>query len=205
MKLKNSLLIKLCLALIFVMAFQPATQGWNTLQNTDPKKNEKINASRDAITHNKKGQVYMQQGYPLHAIGEFKIAIMLNPNSTMSASLYNNLGKAYEMIKEYDYAIMSYEHAIKINPDFALYYKNLIDAYILKKTLSNARKNYEKIVETNPLDARAFFILGLIYWNQNENTRAIEAFSHFIKLEPNVELARAARRYIWELGGNPTS
>jgi tetratricopeptide (TPR) repeat protein len=171
----------------------------NPLENTDPSENIRVNASNNAIQHNRRGMEYLSQGYPLHAINEFKLAIMLNPNATMSASLYNNLGQAYEVVKEYDLAIMSYQHAIKINPEFALYYKNLVQAYHNKKALRDAIKHYEQIVKENPQDAQAYFILGLVYKKLNNNEKSISAFNTFINLEPRLDLAHTAKKYIHQM------
>lgn len=185
----------LCIILMLLTTQQVLCWN-NSLQHKINANNTDMNALEMAISHNKQGIVYMETGYPLHAIDEFKLGIMLNPNSTMSGTLYNNLGRAYEIIKQYDHAINCYEHAIKINPNFSPYYKNLVNAYISKKQLNKAQTNYEKIVKINPEDAQAFFILALIYMKQNNNNKAIEALNKFLNLQPNIELANAARKYL---------
>lgn len=187
-------IISLLIALLFI--HNNAFAWDNSLKDNVSSNNTRLDAKEQAITHNRQGITFLETGYPLHAINEFKLGIMLNPNSAMSADLYNNLGRSYEMVKAYDYAIMSYEHAIQINPNFSVYYKNLINAYQNKKTLNQAQYNYEKIVKLNPQDAQAHFILGLIYIKKGDNTKAHKAFETFIKLEPNLDLASAAQKYI---------
>jgi tetratricopeptide (TPR) repeat protein len=167
--------------------------------------NSNINAINDCITHHNKGIAFMEAGYPLHAIDEFKLALMLNPNSTMSATVYNNMGRAYEMMRSYNLAITCYQHAIKINPDFSLYYKNLVNAYRAKKALKQAQVDYEKIVKINSQDAQAYFILALIYMGNENNTRALQAFKKVVSLEPNIELTRSAQKYITKLGATVTN
>lgn len=163
--------------------------------------NTSIDVHDMAITHNRRGNEYLKAGYPLHAVNEFKIAIMLNPNSTMSATLYNNLGRSYEMVRQYELAISSYQHAIRVNPEFSRYYKNLINAYKAQRTLTKACHNYETVVKENPKDAQAWYTLGLIYYEQKKYLDAQEAFNTFIELEPNVELAIAAKKYLKKMSG----
>jgi tetratricopeptide (TPR) repeat protein len=185
------------LLILFIgLLFSPSVRSDNGQKDSNAKANLSIDAVELAIAHNKQGNVYLESGYPLHAINEYKIGIMLNPNSTMSATLYNNLGRAYETVRAYELAIMSYQHAIKINPDFSVYYKNLVNAYKVKKSLKQARINYEKIVKINPLDAQAYFTLGLIYYMQGNKAESDEAFNKVITLEPNIDLSNAARKYL---------
>ena len=158
-----------------------------------------MNANEMSISHNQKGNDYLEKGYPLHAINEYKLGIMMNPNSTMSATLYNNLGRAYEVIRSYDLAITCYEHALRINPNFSVYHKNLVQAYINKKALSKARINYANIIKHNPKDAQAHYILGLIYLKEGNKNKAKEMFENFVVLQPKVDLAFSARKYIDEL------
>ncbi|MGD9580776.1 MAG: tetratricopeptide repeat protein [Vampirovibrionia bacterium] len=189
--------IKLFSFITALLLFHNSVLAWdNSVEDRVAANNTRMEAKELAITHNRQGITFLQEGYPLHAINEFKIGIMLNPNSAMSADLYNNLGRSYEMVKAYDNAITSYEHAIQINPNFALYYKNLINAYKSKKTLNQALANYEKIVKLNPEDAQAQFILGLIYMEKDNKPKAIEALKMFLTLEPNLDLASAAQKYI---------
>lgn len=185
-----------------LLVFQHVYADDNINYGNLPPDSTRIDPINDCITHHNKGVVFLESGYPLHAIDEFKIALMLNPNSSMSATVYNNLGRAYEMVRKYDLAIISYEHAIKVNPDFSLYYRNLINAYIAKKALKKAQSDYEKIVKINPMDAQAFFILGLIYMERGNKPEAIKAFKKYVSLEPNRELAFAAKKYIKKLEGS---
>ena len=59
------------------------------------------------------------------AIEEFKIAISLNPNSQASAAYYYNLGAVYSKLGAYKLAYPCYQRALKLNPNFNYYYKNV--------------------------------------------------------------------------------
>lgn len=199
---KTKVLIVISVGLfLLTFVFNNTVYSWDSFINKIKSDNKKIstNALSSAITHNKKGLTFLESGYPLHAVNEFKIALMLNPNTTMSASIYNNLGQAYEMLRAYDLAIASYQHAIKINPDFAIYYKNLVYVYKAKRSLDKAQKEYETIISINKDDAQAYFVLGLISLETSQNEKAKEYFSKFIQLEPNVDLANAAKKYLANL------
>jgi len=195
-KLFNRLIFCLFLISVFFVVIFFQQKGFAYYGYKDINADQSIWATNNAVAHNKAGVEFLQKGYPMHAVNEFKIAIMLNPNSAMSASIYNNLGKAYEMMKQYDLAIASYQHAIKINPDFALYYKNLVNAYRIKRILPQSQVSYEKIVSMNPQDSYAYFILGVICVEQGNNSKAIEYFKKFLELEPRVNLASSAKKYL---------
>src|SRR3712207_8467879 len=53
----------------------------------------------------------------------------LFPYTTLFRS-YNNLGLAYRELKNYSLAYASFQRAFRIQPTYALYYKNLIETYV---------------------------------------------------------------------------
>ncbi len=130
------------------------------------------------------------------AIEEFKIGLRLNPYSSLSASLYNNLGIAYQKTRNFPMAISSYQRAIRIHPNFELYYKNLIQTYADARKLSSARNTMRHILSINPEDSEAWYLMGLIFDKMGEKQDARDAFSRFLKLEPESRLAQSARRYL---------
>ena len=87
-----------------------------------------INPSNNAVYHNNLGVVCLKEGNYNAAIGEFKLAISLNPNSAASASFYNNLGLAYLRIRKYSWAKECFKDALVINPYFLEYRNNLAKA-----------------------------------------------------------------------------
>jgi tetratricopeptide (TPR) repeat protein len=135
----------------------------------------------------------MERGQYELAIEEFKAALQLNPYTNVAASLYNNLGLAYRELHNYPYAYASFQRACRIQPTFSLYYKNLIETYALAGKLDTVKAELQGALQRDPGDAEAWYMLGLIYKEQNNRKASKACFERFIKLEPESEMAHAAR------------
>lgn len=147
----------------------------------------------NAIAHARNGQLLMERDRPAEAIDEFKAALLLNPYTSLSAALYNNLGLAYRAVGNYPYAFASFQRACRIQPTFSYYYKNLIETYAAAGRLGKAERALQAIVDKNPDNAEAWFMLGLLYKEQGNRKQAKLCFETFLKLEPESEMATAAR------------
>jgi tetratricopeptide (TPR) repeat protein len=62
-------------------------------------------------------------------------------------------------------------------------------AAALKKDFSNAKLNYQKAIDTDPLYCDAMDNLGLIYRSEGKITEAIQLYSRSLEISPNNEVA----------------
>jgi len=147
----------------------------------------------NAIAHARNGQLLLERDRPAEAIDEFKAALLLNPYTSLSAAIYNNLGLAYRAVGNYPYAFASFQRACRIQPTFSYYYKNLIETYAAAGRLGRVESALQKIVTKNPDNAEAWFMLGLLYKEQGNRKQGKLCFDKFLKLEPESEMATAAR------------
>jgi tetratricopeptide (TPR) repeat protein len=147
----------------------------------------------NAVLHAQYAQVYMDRQRYDEAIAEYHIAIRLNPGAAMLAPLYYNLGLAYRKKGEYARALACLQRAVRIQPNFELYYRHLIETYRLAGTLARAQASLERATEWNDRNSEAWFMLGLIREQQGDAAGAQQAFATFLKLEPESRLADAAR------------
>ncbi len=147
----------------------------------------------NAIAHARNGQLLMERQQYDEAIEEFKAAIRLNPYASMAASIYNNLGMAYRLTHNYANAYASFQRAVRIQPPFALYYRNLIDTYRSAGQLPAVKTQLLTLTQDNPDNAEAWFLLGLTYQQEGNPNQAQPCFERFLKLQPEAELARAAQ------------
>ncbi|MEM0950779.1 MAG: tetratricopeptide repeat protein [Cyanobacteria bacterium P01_H01_bin.74] len=150
----------------------------------------------NAITHAQKGQQHLILGTPENAIEEFKLALRLNGHDSFGASLYNNLGVAYQKTKRYTMAIASFQRACRIRPGTALYYKNLIDSYQLAGVLDIAEARLIQNTALNSNQPEVWYLLGLISQANGNNQNARNHFLECISLQADGPLADAAKQHL---------
>ena len=150
----------------------------------------------NAVQHAEEGLIHLDQGRPWEAAEEFKAALQLNPYSALSGALYNNLGLAYREAGQTTLALVAFQHAIRIQPNYELYYKNLIETYAATGSLSSFQQALAGILKANPENPEALFMLGLAFEQQGDKEAARKAFSRFLQLEPHATLARAAEQHL---------
>lgn len=150
----------------------------------------------NALLHFQQGQIWMESGSIPAAIREYQVAIQLKPSATLTASVYNNLGIAYTRIKQYPKAIVSYQKAIELNPNFSLYYENLVQTYIKAKSGPQAIRKLEHIVQGNPSNRQAWYILGLLYQKSLQKELARGALETAYQLAPDTDLAQAIEQHL---------
>lgn len=158
-----------------------------------------INATQNAAKHNNTGIDYLNDGYYIQAIQEFKLAIMLNPHSTVTASFYNNLGNAYIKINRYDWAQTSFEQSISINPNFYDYYKKLIFTYKKQNIMLDMLSKYKSILDSDITASSAWLMSGLIYYELGDFKASLDCLERYTFLEPDLILTEAIKKKNEEL------
>lgn len=147
----------------------------------------------NAIRHFHQAQTWMEVGQYDAAIKEYQIAIRLKPSTTMTAALYNDLGLAYLKAREFPRAIVSFQQAISLNPNFSLYYENLVKAYQAAGALSVATREVEQTTQANSDDMPAWYLLGLLHRANGNASSATQAFETCLRLAPYSMLTEAAK------------
>ena len=84
--------------------------------------------------------------------------------------MYNNLGSLYDNLNEYDKAEKVYLEGIK-NGNTTLYY-NFGNLYFKQGKYNKAKEMYLKVPRTQKIAPEAYYILGLIYTNENDFSNA---------------------------------
>jgi tetratricopeptide (TPR) repeat protein len=152
------------------------------------------NLKDNAIMHSRQGNLYMKRQQYLDAIEEFKAGIRLNPYSSLAAPIYNDLGLAYRTVGDYALAYVSFQRACRIQPTYALFHTNLIKTYAMAGELPLAEATFRDILTMNPADAEVWFMLGMLYKERGADKAAKTCFKRFLKLQPESDMAQAARQ-----------
>ena len=70
-------------------------------------------------------------------------------------------------------------------PDFAPGHDALARAYLLKRDYDNAAAEMKRAIDLQPGNEAARYWLGLIYLEQKQPAKALEAFTQLLKIDPN--------------------
>jgi len=121
------------------------------------------------------------------AINYFLKAIKIDPNFVQA---YDNIGKAYRMIKEYDLAMKYYKYSIALFPNGDAAHINLALVYNKLKRHQDAIIEYKKVIRILPEYAEGYYGLANTYLYYTDElelalTNAKKALVLYKKNPPN--------------------
>lgn len=184
--------------------FEHAGKAYKKSLETEPSY-EKAKSALDLLLKQlsaKKVQELTQRAVELQSSGNYQeaittylAAISLNPND---ASLYYNLGTAYQASSDFNSAQVQYQKAIdldKTNQNYLNALKlikielanPLIQSAISKQTandLMGAIADYNKALDLVSDDAQTYFNLATAYQADKQNDKAIQSYLKAIQLDP---------------------
>lgn len=152
------------------------------------------NLGDNIIRHIHQGELLMNRKRYEEAAEEFRIALSFNQYSSMSAGIYNNIGLCYQQLKDWPMAMVSFQRAIRMQPNFALYYQNLIETYVKSGATETAVAQLQYVTELNPIDAEAWYLLGLLYSKRGETDQSVSCLKRYVALRPNAPLAKKLKQ-----------
>ena len=100
------------------------------------------------------------------------------------ADVFYLRGKEFSYLEQYESAMEEYDHAIRLDPNFALAY---VGRGIVSQKLGHHEKTIEDLDEAirfDPRLAKAYRIRGGAYYNLDEDERAIQDYDEAIRLKP---------------------
>src|SRR6266568_2332779 len=99
------------------------------------------------------------------------------------AKAYNNRAIAYRNLKQYERAIVDYNHTLDIKFGNTLAYYNRGITYYLLKEYQRAIRNFDSALELNPKDTSAYFGRGTARYRLKEYEQAIQDFNYVLTLD----------------------
>lgn len=115
---------------------------------------------------------------------------------------HNNRGVEFYHREQYDKAIFEYSEALRLDPNYALAYRNRALVYLKIGTLmrgssrpylQQALADYGAALTLNPKDAEAYRERGLVHARLGDHDRAIADYSAAIEINPSLAEAYRAR------------
>ncbi len=152
-----------------------------------------VNAQRNAVDHNNRGVIYMQDRYYAAAIKEFQLAVLLDPDTQASSVYYANLANCYMKIGYPALAQDTLQRAIKLNPMNLSYYEDLTIAFKKQKILGQKLKYYRKDSAKNPLSQ---IMVGFILIEMGRDEEGISKLQEFVYTEPDLIISTGVQKYI---------
>jgi adenylate cyclase len=154
---------------------------------------EKCKALNDTLAACRQilGHAYLMKRDYDKAISEGKIAMELNPNSSLAAILY---GWTLRSVGSYEDALEEYEKAQRLdpfNPVSPMYHK--CATYNVMRRHEEAIATCEKVIELDPKYSPAYFQLALAYSVLNQMDKARTAASQILKIYPNFSVEAFAK------------
>ncbi len=130
---------------------------------------------KDATVIKNIAALYLKLGKNSEAIAAYEDFIKTNPNESVLARTYMNLGKLYEDMKNNAKSIENYERSIelKYNSNIVL---GLITKYYEGNLYNNALEKIALFLENKPGNSDAIYYRAMIHFNRGEKEPATADF-----------------------------
>jgi tetratricopeptide (TPR) repeat protein len=106
--------------------------------------------------------------------------------SPKSASLWNKMGIAYQMMLNLNDAERCYKESLKLNPHDANVFNNLGTVYESQQNYSKAEKMYHKAIVSDPKSAIAYKNLATSLMAQRKYKKGRQADAQALVLDPEI-------------------
>jgi len=127
--------------------------------------------------------------------------IAAKPSSARLAIAHFNRGWALDLTGRYDRALLDFDRAIALEPDFEQAFRSKGDAYRRKGLLAQAIAAFDRAIRIKPDYAAAFADRALAHQAQGKIDEALQDFDKTIALLPEVGTHYFARAQLFERKG----
>ena len=114
-------------------------------------------------TTSKKAMKFYNQAFETSQVDVFKAIKLYNESIKIDpyfVEAYDNLGRLYRVVKDYNSAIECYQKSIALYPEGVTAHQNLAVVYEMLNDFESAKKEYRFLIELNPLDPEGYYGLG---------------------------------------------
>jgi len=105
-----------------------------------------------------------------------------------SPKAWNNMGDIYAGKEEFQLAIMAFQRAIELRPNYVDAHHNTGVTYLQMKEFDKAIEWFEKAIAIHPLP-QSYHDMGVAYFYKGELDKAEENFKKILEFDPNSSMA----------------
>ena len=127
------------------------------------------------------GLIALQKKEYPHAIELINKAILASPHNNVP-EFHANLGHALHQEGLLDESIASFDLAISLSPNIALYFAKRGIAQLEKKYLDTAINSFDQAIRLNPQDSKSFYYRGIAQLEKKYFEAAINSFDQAVNL-----------------------
>jgi len=125
--------------------------------------------------------VAMQEGNYAEGVKLAQRALSIAPQ----ARVHNLLGQAYARVGDLQQAIAGYDHAIRMQPDFADAYGNRANVYVMVGRLSEALADYDRALALRPNSFEDWGNRGALLHDIDRLDEALASYERAIAVKPD--------------------
>ncbi|QQG44066.1 MAG: tetratricopeptide repeat protein [Candidatus Roizmanbacteria bacterium] len=115
---------------------------------------------------------------------EDNLWIATGKTSPSSPNNHNNLGDVYFRRKDYKRAILEFQTAVRLKPNYGDAYHNMANTYYQIGNQDEALKNYQTALKFNPAIWQSYQNIAIIYFGQGNYLKAAEYQTKSIQFAP---------------------
>lgn len=153
--------------------------------------------SSDALLE--QGRKALSEGNPREAIESLNLAIQANDKN---ARAFNARGVAYFELKDYTNALLDYERAAQLQPEWYQPYFNRARLRVEQRDWESALKDFSEAVSRQPDSSEVYANRGMVLYQMQRLPEAGHDFDKAIRLKPTDATARFNRGNVRFRQGN---
>jgi len=136
---------------------------------------------KSAKAQNGYAMVLFEKGNVEESIKYFENAVSTDPNFYLA---YNNLGIAFNRLKEYERAELCFKKTLEIYPDFIDAEINLGNLYIHTNNIEKAKSIFDQLAKKFPNNIKVLLHIGYMHYNEGDLKTAQQIFNKILEVSP---------------------
>ncbi|MDX2228505.1 MAG: tetratricopeptide repeat protein [Leptolyngbyaceae cyanobacterium bins.349] len=151
--------------------------------------------NNDARSWANLGRILRSLNQPERALAAYNEALQRNPQDAMT---WANLSAVQWSLGDHPNALTSANQAISVNPKLIQGWQNRAIALVALKNYPDAQHSYERVIELDKTNADAWTGLGLVFAQQRQVDKALQALQTAVTLNPQQAIAQQALKALTE-------